>query len=227
VLCLFFVLPQLDAQQIKYAEYFFDNDPGRGNATSVAITQANTVVADYSISTNSLSLGIHFLYFRIKDTDNRWSLANSRLVYITTSVANSSIVGAEYFFDNDPGIGNATSVSFTAGNNVNFDKIISTSGLATGIHTLHFRVKNAAQHWSLNSSRLVYIINNAAVSNIVAAEYFIDNDPGIGSGTAISLTAGANVDISTTISVSALDMGLHNLYVRVKDAGGKWSLSLA
>jgi len=225
VLCLFFVLPQLEAQQINYAEYFFDNDPGRGNGTPVSITQANTIDANYSISTTGLSSGIHFLYFRFKDTDARWSLVNSKLLYITTNLSNTNITAAEYFYDTDPGLGSGTSVSLTSGATVDFNKSISTSGISAVIHFLYFRVKNADGLWSLTDSKLMYITESSTINNIVAAEYFFDNDPGFGNAAALSVLAGDTVNISSTISISALSSGLHYLNVRVKNADGIWSLT--
>ncbi len=225
VICLFFVLPQLEAQQIKYAEYFFDNDPGRGNATSVSITQTDTLDTNYTLSTNLLSNGIHFIFFRVKDTDLKWSLVNSSLIYITSSTTNSIITNTEYFFDNDPGRGNGTSISISSGNSIDITKTIITSGLNAGIHFLFFRVKNADGIWSLTDSKLFYISDASSSSNITAAEYFFDNDPGIGNANALAVTSGDEVNISSTISIASINSGLHYLYVRTKDANGKWSLT--
>ena len=226
VLCLFFVLPQLEAQQIKYAEYFFDNDPGRGSGTSVSITQANTIDANFSISTASLSSGIHFLFFRMKDTDAKWSLVNSRLLYITPpSSSSSNIVAAEYFFDNDPGQGSGTSVSISSGSTVDFTKSIATASLSSGIHYLFFRIKSSNGKWSLTDSKLLYVTESSTSANITAAEYFFDNDPGFGSATALAVTSGSTINTSSTISVASLSAGLHNIYLRVKTSNGKWSLA--
>ena len=224
VLCLFFVLPQLNAQQIQYAEYFFDNDPGRGNAISVSITQANTIDASYSISTSSLSSGMHFLYFRVQDTDANWSLSDSRLLYISSTNA-SDISAAEYFIDNDPGKGAATSVSISAGANIDITESIATSGFSTGIHFLYFRVKNDDGVWSLTDSKLLYISANSSTQDITKAEYFIDTDPGFGNATDVSISAGTTININESINTSSLGTGIHFLHFRVKDANDVWSLT--
>jgi hypothetical protein len=153
VLCLFFVLPQLEAQQINYAEYFFDNDPGLGNATPISITQANTIDKDFSIPTSSLSTGIHRLYVRTRSATGEWSLCNYRTIYISASATNNQIVAGEYFIDTDPGMGNGTSISLTAGDTVNLNPSISTSSLSPGIHYLYVRVKNARKQMEFNSSK--------------------------------------------------------------------------
>lgn len=63
---------------------------------------------------------------------------------------------------------------------------------------------------------------------LVKAEYFFDTDPGLGNGTSIALTSSTNiVNFSTTIALNGTGLanGFHNLYLRVQDADGKWSLS--
>nr|MBC8147175.1 hypothetical protein [Bacteroidota bacterium] len=225
VICLFFVLPQLEAQQINYAEYFFDNDPGYGNGTSLTITQNNTIDANFSISTSSLSLGIHKLYVRTKSTTGEWSLCNYRLLYIRETASNSQIVAAEYFIDTDPGMGNATSVSLTAGDTITINQSISTASISPGIHYLYVRVKNAANRWSLIAPRLIYVIANQTTNLLVAAEYYFDNDPGHGNATSLAVTAGDTINVTSNISVASLSPGIHFLNVRARDASGKWSLS--
>ena len=60
---------------------------------------------------------------------------------------------------------------------------------------------------------------------ITAAEYFWDTDPGLGNGTAISLTD-VNTDSSwanVAAPAGALAAGMHKLYVRYLDDEGVWS----
>ena len=55
---------------------------------------------------------------------------------------NTTIVKGEYFFDIDPGVGNALQINVNAGNNINQNMNISAAGLTPGIHNLFIRVKN-------------------------------------------------------------------------------------
>jgi FtsP/CotA-like multicopper oxidase with cupredoxin domain len=67
---------------------------------------------------------------------------------------------------------------------------------------------------------------SAPASNIVAAEYYIDTDPGIGSATALTVAAPAPaLSLSAPISVSALPVGTHTIGLRVRDAANNWSLA--
>lgn len=61
---------------------------------------------------------------------------------------------------------------------------------------------------------------------IVDAEYYIDIDPGLGSGTPISITDNQDIsDLLVPIDIAGVSEGIHNLIVRAKDENGSWSLS--
>jgi hypothetical protein len=65
----------------------------------------------------------------------------------------------------------------------------------------------------------------AKAQNITAAEYFIDTDPGVGQGTALTINnVGADITDSFTVNVGAQPIGFHRMYVRVQDANNAWSL---
>jgi len=57
-------------------------------------------------------------------------------------------------------------------------------------------------------------------------EYFVDTDPGFGSGTNVSITAASNIsNLLVAVDISALPKGFHNVYLRSKDDAGNWSLT--
>ena len=65
----------------------------------------------------------------------------------------------------------------------------------------------------------------AKAQNITAAEYFIDTDPGVGQGTALTINnVGTDITDSFTVNVGAQLIGFHRMYVRVQDANAVWSL---
>ncbi|MEO7266053.1 MAG: hypothetical protein ABIW38_14145, partial [Ferruginibacter sp.] len=225
LLILFITTSQ--AQNINRAEYFFDVDPGAGNGIAITIaTPADIVNFTTTISTASLPAGFHFLGLRVKDANGQWGLFEKRGFYIsTTTVDAANIVAAEYFFDADPGIGNATTLSVgTAGAVVNFTAVIPTS-LPTGFHFICIRTKDANGVWGLYENRGFYISSSALSSaNIVAAEYFFDTDPGTGNGNTLSVgTTGAVVNFTAVIPTS-LSPGFHFLAIRTKGADGVWGL---
>ena len=74
---------------------------------------------------------------------------------------------------------------------------------------------------------LVLLPLSMHAQQIVEAEYYFDNDPGPGNGLAIPIVAGGSIDLELTIDLSVLALGIHTLYVRVKDDSGRWSGYLA
>ncbi|WP_405377412.1 T9SS type A sorting domain-containing protein [Nonlabens sp. Asnod3-A02] len=65
----------------------------------------------------------------------------------------------------------------------------------------------------------------AKAQNITNAEYFIDTDPGVGQGTALTVNnIGNDITDSFTVNVGTLSVGFHRMYVRVQDTNNVWSL---
>lgn len=216
-----------DAANITAAEYFFDADPGVGNGTALSIGASGAVVNFSANIPTSLAAGFHFLAIRVKGADGIWGLYDKRGFYISSSTADAAnITAAEYFFDTDPGVGNGTATSVGAsGAVVNFTANLPTS-LSPGFHFLAIRTKGVDGIWGLFEKRGFYISTTTAdMSIITAAEYFFDTDPGIGSGTALTITTpGAIVTQTFLIPEPSLSLGSHYLSIRVKDANGFWSL---
>lgn len=208
---------------IVAAEYFIGNDPGIGQATPIEITPGSTIQTNIPISFEDVEPGIHKLYVRVKNSNNKWS----HYVKKTISVIDygpKNIVSGEYFFDDDPGFGNGTPLSFTAAPTVDSTFDIPVSDLEPGPHKLYVRVKNANDKWSnyVKKSIMVMLLNE---HDIVEAEYFFDVDPGIGN--AFSFDIEDAQDINETISVpipDTLSYGVHNFFFRIKNSNDKWSL---
>lgn len=147
------------------------------------------------------------------------------LLLIASSTFAQSITRAEYFFNSDPGPGNGTPITITPGANVTFTTSIPTGALPQGFHMLGLRVRETNLGWSQFEPRGFYITTSTSnAANLTAAEYFFDTDPGIGSGTPIAITPGANAIFTIPISTGSLAAGFHFLVIRIKDVSGKWGL---
>ncbi len=72
---------------------------------------------------------------------------------------------------------------------------------------------------------VVYAMHGVAQPDITSMEYFMDIDPGVGNGTAISIAAGPSVQADFTVPTAGLSDGLHAIYFRAKDANGDWSMT--
>ncbi len=139
-----------------------------------------------------------------------------------------NITAMEYFVDTDPGIGNGTAVSVTAATTIDQTFNVAISGLSEGFHRLNIRVRDANGAWSITHSQSFYKSSiPTSLQNIVAMEYFVDNDPGFGNGAPVPITSNSGIDKAFTVDVNALTEGFHRLYVRTRDAGGNWSIAFS
>lgn len=59
--------------------------------------------------------------------------------------------------------------------------------------------------------------------NVVAAEYSLNTPVAPGAGTPLALSAGPDPSLSVILPVAALGVGLHKVFLRFKDASGRWS----
>ena len=215
-----------NVSDIVAAEFFIDVDPGIGNGTSIAVVPGPAPTFVATIPTAALSNGFHFIAIRAKDADSKWGLFESRGFYISSQTSNvTNIVTAEFFIDTDPGAGNGIAIVLASGPNPTFVATVPTAAFSGGFHFVSIRTKDADGKWGLFENRGFYIstqTNN--VSNIVAAEFFVDTDPGVGNGTSITLTPGPNPTFIASVPTTALAGGFHFIAIRTKDADGKWGL---
>ena len=217
--------------RIVAAEYFFDKDPGQGKGTAfTGVTRGDSVNVTSSLAIGSLPAGFHYVFIRSEDSLGRWSLYQGQQIYVQPPVvkpAPSRIVAAEYFYDKDPGQGMGTSIPVTTGDSVNITNVYSTGILATGFHNMFIRTQDSLGRWSLYEGRKFFISPTAPAtppSRIIAAEYFLDKDPGQGMGTPIAVTKGDSVNVIANISTSTMGTGFHYMFVRTEDSLGRWSL---
>jgi gliding motility-associated-like protein len=219
------------AQTLIRAEYFFDSDPGQGNGTALSVVSGATVNQTFNISIGSLSTGFHTLNTRVRSNSEVWSLSASRIFYIIPSPIASApatqIVSAEFFIDADPGIGNGTPVSFSPAATKNFLINVPVTSLSHGFHTINVRTKDNRGVWSLFSQRSFYVVppvgDSGPSTSILEAEYFFDNDPGVGNATALPITAGALQSNLFSLDVSGITPGFHRIGIRYRDNQFRWS----
>ncbi|NVO21225.1 MAG: PKD domain-containing protein [Bacteroidetes bacterium] len=67
-------------------------------------------------------------------------------------------------------------------------------------------------------------ISNHSLSegDIAGAEYFFDTDPGAGKGIELNIAGGDSIRFETYIPMNNLPVGLHILYIRVRDTHNLW-----
>jgi len=211
-------------------EYFFDTDPGFGNGTDVSFTPGQHISdLSFAIDITSLAPGFHNLFIRTRTDQGTWSLTSQKsFLKVSTETGSSQITSMEYFFNSDPGLGMGTPIPFTPSVQVEVNNlVIDLTPLAPGFHKLFVRAKNQYGTWSLTNVWNLYKVPFAgSASNMVAAEYFFNTDPGQGLGTPITVPGNStNLDLNVVIDLTSLNPGINRLFVRTKDATGRWSLT--
>jgi PKD repeat protein len=144
------------------------------------------------------------------------------------SLGMAQITRVEYFIDTDPGLGNGTSVNFIPDEDTTRISSTFTVPLTTvenGFHTLYLRTRDAQGRWSITHEHIFFNTElPPADQSLAAAEYFIDQDPGFGKGTPITVPANQkDTPLSFNVDLSSVSLGFHTLYLRVFDKGKSWS----
>ena len=216
LLCLWLLLGAVatNAQQLVGLEYFFDHDPGHGQATKIQpVTEGDNAL---SIPTYSLTPGSHRLCLRAQDENGVWSTTETHSFYLI-STTSANFRRLEYFFDTDPGYGEGrTLVEIREGEQ---QLALSTDGLQPGAHILFLRTQTDDNRWSSTEVHPFYVSKSLATSP-TQVEYFFDTDPGFGQGRHLAATEGEQ---RLSLSLDDLGYGAHILFVRVSDDKGGWS----
>lgn len=225
---LFIGCTLLKAQNITHAEYFIDSDAGVGNNTMVTLNNPQPD-GSYNLPINLAGVGIgyHKLYIRTRDSDGNWSITSRRNIEVISTTTTKKIIGGEYFFDSDPGVGAATPIAISPQDSVvlqNFAAV--TSGLSIGYHKLYIRTKDNDGNWSLTGRRNVEVINTP-ISVIAGAEYFFNSDSGVGFANPVTFSNPlADGSFSFKIPIDKIPAGSNTLYIRVKDSvNNSWSIT--
>jgi hypothetical protein len=141
-------------------------------------------------------------------------------------VAQQPISRVEYFFDGpDPGFGKATSIPITNSIDIkNQTTTLPTNSLATGLHTLSIRSQNNAGKWSITNT-ILFLKRNEQRFDIAKVEYYIDDDPGFGNGTAIPISPSVDISQNAVINIQTLKPGYHSLFIRSMNTSGIWGIT--
>lgn len=211
---------------ITKLEYYIDTDPGYGLATDVSITPSADLDITFNPNTSSITNGIHTLFLRGKDANNKWCFTKYHTFYKGIGVKNQKITSVEYFFDTDPGYGKATPIAITPSSDVDIAINLDVNSLQNGIHKLLVRAQDSIGQWTMTQSHPFFkgIFSTGTPANITTVEYYIDADPGFGNGKKVAFTAGTDLDLTFDVDLSGLSDQPHTIYIRAQDDNGSWSL---
>ncbi len=210
------------AQQINQYEYWIDSD--YSTCTTINIVPVTDATVSFQYNAASLNNGIHTLNIRFKDSNNKWSTAQTDYFYKTTTTGGTNnITSYEYWFDNMFDTRTTENASSPSAD-VNITKKLDVSTLSNGVHTLNIRIKDATGQWSTVQTDYFYKTTSVAgANNIVSYEYWFDD---MFDTRAIESISTPNIDISLlkNIDISALAANtFHTINIRFQDGTGQWS----
>ncbi|MCF6237896.1 MAG: hypothetical protein L3J79_03635, partial [Candidatus Marinimicrobia bacterium] len=214
------LIPLLSFGTIINAEYYFDDqDAGEGNNTSIFVdSDGNNASLTDVISTETVSSnGIHTVSIRFEDDVYGWGPAKGIAFLVFEESTTADINLAEYFIDTDagPGLNNDLTVAvFNGVASINSD--VPYSDLGVGIHVMYVRFYQEDSGWGPARGFPFAVLPTQQEYSITSAEYFIDEDAGVGLNTVLSLEAnGPVVSLAEDVFAPAdLQVGLHALFVR-------------
>jgi len=174
--------------------------------------------------------GVFTVTLKVKDDYNNIDIIKEQnYIVVSNTNSNMNIVELEYFFDEEPGLGNGKLIPVSPDNNITAQTLIDIAGLSQGFHRLYVRAKDETGTWGIAQSKpfLIQAPNNegSELNKIVSLEYFFDKDPNIGEGKILSVSTAENVTFQSAINVSDLTQGFHRLYVRAQDDSGTWGIA--
>ena len=200
---------------VTAAEYFFDSDPGFGQATVINNVRGDEL--EIAIPTSNLSVGAHTLCIRTLASNGVWSTTMSKPIFVMST--GSEVARVEYFFDNDPGYGKGSVLATSGSPDVTIE--ISTADIAPGAHMLYLRSQDTNGNWSSVMAHPIYVFT---VLPVAALEYFIDdNDPGEGKAISVPVATATAATAIFDIDSSDLTPGEHTLNIRAMGIDSVWT----
>ncbi len=213
------------------------------NTNEQVVSFAN--IADYAAPMQSVNVagtisGVHQLYAKVTNTNGNPSIINVGNFYMegdnryqNIAPVAPNITRYEFFIDS---INNAIvqPLAFTpASSNTTINHSIDLSAVIPGIHQLYAKVfdadgKQSIVNWGLfNMEQNFRYPNTPSVAPALAnMEYFIDNEPGYGNGTPITIPINSLDIVLSDIDIpipNTLPLGTHYFHIRSKQ--NPWSIN--
>ena len=221
---------------VQQAEFYWDNDPGVGNATALQSLDGNFNQALEQLIASNIDVptqGIHVLGLRVKDENGNWSSTFSKAIMVNPALStrNIRIQLGEYFWDNDPGQGSGnTLVAIDGDFNQAIEQGFESNMVfpSSGNRVFNIRFKDENGNWGQVFKQTILVHDGVPQRNptVQQAEFYWDNDPGVGNATALqSLDGNFNQALEQLIAsnIDVPTQGIHVLGLRVKDENGNWS----
>ena len=192
---------------VSIMEYWFDN--AFENRETESFTDAGNI--DLNLSTNTLEMGPHTVYYRFKTGTETWSsVSASAFDKLTTSGGTTKM---EYWFNGD--FDNRSAETVTDLSNVDLN--INTNGVPPGTNILYTRFQKTNGYWS--GITTTSFVKNETGNNGWQYQYWVDSTMGF----AKTVSIGNPATIDYDADVSSADTGWHIIYSRFRRNNGLWS----
>lgn len=233
---------EIMARPFNRIEYYSGADPGTGYGTIDFndTYEKDTVVEILGEEAN----GFHFLYCRLTGDEgpgeaSRISDAHDRMYYAYSEEElpeANPFDKIEYYFGEDQGVG--AGIIIHIANTYEADTVVEVlGGEPNDFQFLYFRLTGEEGHEvSLPQGRMFYYMDLQELpvtTPISFIEYYVDTDPGPGNGEPITIPESDTIDLVIQINVAgfgqtknseSLQLGMHDLFIRVKDTAETWSV---
>ncbi len=228
------------AQGVTQGEYFWGNaDPGAGNGVALTAPEGNFGNAIQAVLANAVPItseGPALFNLRVREQAGGWGpvfsvVVNGDAPFVTNREI--MVTQAEYFWGSDPGEGAGMPMFTLDGNFDNAIETIVNTAIEVAeeptVEVLSIRVRDAENVWGLVFSVVVSIepaITTSREIKVSAAEYYFNDDPGAGNGTAM---LAVNGNFNNAIKAlkggnipAPIEAGIHVLWMRARDAENAW-----
>ena len=219
------VMSNLAQNTVNSYQFWFNADFAGAQTTVVA--PGASVVISKSVAAEHLPWGLHTFHFRAKDAAGMWSPVESHFFYkapeVMNNLAQNTVNSYQFWFNAD--FAGAQTTTVAPGASVVISKSVAAEHLPWGLHTFHFRAKDAAGMWSPVESHFFYkapeVMNNLAQNTVNSYQFWFNAD--FAGAQTTTVAPGASVVVSKSVAAEHLPWGLHTFHFRAKDAAGMWS----
>ena len=203
-------LPALaDDRTLTAGEYWVDNN----HLSRTTVSIGSDGLMQFALDGTQLSEGLHTLHYRAQDSEGCYSAVQSWLFYRGRLGQEQAQQVTSYSYWIDDRTDKIVTGSVD-GTEVQF--VLDASAQPEGLHALHYRLTDDQGRHSPAHTWLFYRYVNEAVG-ASTLEYWIDET---GGHSTLTIT---DAETAFVVDASALAEGLHTLYYRVTEEGGRTS----
>lgn len=163
---------------------------------------------------------LHLTFKKLKVMQMKKMILITAILFPLLSFTQTTIIGFEYWFDNE--VANKISTNVTSPSlSLTINDKVNTNSLKDGLHLINLRSWDNNLKYSSVITEFFYKNTLTTASNkmITAYEYWLDNYP----KNINSVTPNTVLQLNAIVDFSAIQDGLHVFNLRCTDDAGNWS----